>query len=109
MRARFPVIRRLWSPMLAFALASTAGAQEPARSPGVDVHEQMRQLILRVEQGLRHVDGLLGNPDAKRPEGAESSIAARLAAARARSQKVLDDIDLLLEIRHHPHHGAGGT
>jgi hypothetical protein len=109
MKAPFPAVRRACLPLLALALSAPAMAQEPAPSPAEDVHEQMRKLIAQIEKGLGRVDKLLWSVDAPPGEGEHSSIAARLAAARARSQKVLDDIDLLLEIRHHPHDQGGGT
>jgi len=107
MKAPFPVTRKAWLPLLGLALSAPAFAQEPAPAPAEDVHEQMRMLIVQIEKGLGHVDRLLWSADARPAEGEESGIAFRLAAARDRSQRVLDDIDLLLEIRHHPHHGSG--
>ena len=107
MKAPFPAVRRTWLPLLALALSAPALAQDPAPSPTEDVHEQMRKLIVQIEKGLAHVDKLLWSADDRPGEGGQSGIASRLAAARDRSQKVLDDIDRLLEIRHHPHNGSG--
>jgi hypothetical protein len=107
MKARFPAVRTVRLPLLALALSAPALAQDPAPSPTEDVHERMRKLIVQIEKGLGHVDRLLWSADRPDEDG-ESSLAARLATARERSRKVLDDIDELLEIRHHPH-GQGGT
>lgn len=109
MKALFPAVRRTWLPLLALALAAPALAQDPAPSPAEDVHEQMRKLIVQIEKGLGQVDRLLWSVDERPGEGEVSSIAARLAAARDGSKRVLDDIDKLLEIRHHPHNQGGGT
>ena len=108
MKARFPAVRTVRLPLLALALSAPALAQDPAPSPTEDVHERMRKLIVQIEKGLGHVDRLLWSVDERPGDGEESSIAARLAAAREGSQRVLDGIDELLEIRHHPH-GQGGT
>ena len=103
--------RRARLPLLTLVIAAPAFAQEPRPSHAVDVHEQMRRLLLQIEQGLKHVDGLLCNADARPAEREASSVASRLVAARNRSQKVVDDIDRLLRIRHHPHDvpPTGGT
>ena len=82
-------------------------AQEPAPEP--DVHEQMRELVLQIERGLRRVDQLLWSADAP-PEGdGTTSLATRLREARERARRAVEDIDRLLEIRHHPHGASGGT
>ena len=117
MKAPFPAVRTAWLPLLTLPLltlpllalppSAPALTQERASSPGEDVHEQMRKLIVQIEKGLGHVDRLLWSADARPGEGEQPGIAARLDAARDRSQRVLDDIDLLLEIRHHPHDGGG--
>ena len=109
MKAPFPAVRGTRLPLLALALSAPAFAQEPAPSPAEDVHEQMRKLIVQVEKGLGHVDRLLWSAVDRPSEGEESGIASRLEAARDRSQKVLDDIDLLLEILHHPHGQSGSS
>jgi hypothetical protein len=108
MKALFPAIRSVRLSVVLLALCAPALAQEPVTSPAEDVHEQMRNLIVQIEVGLKRVDGLLWSADARPSEGAESSLATRLAAARETSRKVLNDIDTLLEIRHHPHPGGGG-
>ena len=108
MKALSLAVRRTRLPLLALALSAPALAQEPAPSPTEDVHEQMRKLIVQIEKGLGHVDRFLGSAAAGPGEGEEPSIASWLAAARDRSQRVLDDIDELLEIRHHPHDRSSG-
>jgi hypothetical protein len=64
-----------------------------------DVHARMRALLLEIEQGLRDVDDALWRMNGPR---------SVLREATDRAQRVVDDIDLLLEIAHHPHPGAGG-
>ena len=108
MKARFPAILGLRLSVMALGLSANALAQEPSSAPGEDVHKQMHDLIGRIELGLKHVDKLLWSADARAGDGAESNLAVRLKAARDRSQSVLNDIDELLEIRHHPHPGGGG-
>ena len=102
MKARFPAIFGLRLCVIVLGLSAHAIAQDPSSSPGEDVHKQMHDLIRRIELGLKHVDKLLWSAEA------ESSLSARLKAARDSSQGVLNDIDKLLEIRHHPHPGGGG-
>ena len=108
MKARFPAILGLRLFVIALGLSAHALAQEPSSPPGEDVHKQMHDLIARIELGLKHVDQLLWSADALPSEAARSNLAARLKAARDSSQSVLNDIDKLLEIRHHPHPGGGG-
>ena len=108
MKARLPAILGLRLAVILCALPAHAFAQDPVPAPTEDVHEQMRKLVLQIEVGLKRVDGLLWNADAKPVAGAEPSLAIRLAAARETSKKVLNDIDTLLEIRHHPHPAGGG-
>jgi hypothetical protein len=107
MKARFPAVREVRLPLLALALSAPALAQDPAPSSAEDVHQRMRQLVVQIEKGLGHVDRLLWSADRPDADG-QPGLAARLAAARERSRRVLDDIDELLEIRHHPHDARGG-
>lgn len=64
-----------------------------------DVHARMRALLLQIEEGLRDVDDVLWSA------GTEPAFVLRDATDRA--QKVVDDIDLLIEIAKHPHEGGG--
>ena len=108
MKARFPAIRSLRLSLVALVVSALAQAQDPVPAPTEEVHERMHKLIVQIEVGLKHVDSLLWSADARPSDGAESSLATRLAAARETSARVLNDIDTLLEIRHHPHPGDGG-
>ncbi len=107
MRARFPGVRPTWPLLVAVLLAASALAQEPATSSTEDVHERMRKLIVQIEQGLKLVDQLLWNAEAG-PASEGAPISARLNESRVRASKVVEDIDRLLDIRHHPH-GSGGS
>ena len=108
MKAPFSAVRTTWLAVMAIALPSSALAQAPDTPLAEDVHEKMRQLIVQIERGLSSVDRLLWNADARPGRGETPDLGARLGAARERSRKVVEDIDLLLEIRHHPHDGGGG-
>ena len=90
----------------AFAQAPVT-PQTPAYDGAADVHEQMRQLVLQIERGLKRIDALLWDADVRPASGEAPSLAETLNAVRDRSRRVVEDIDRLMEIRHHPHPPGG--
>jgi hypothetical protein len=101
--------RRAGLTLLAALTSAWAVAQERPGPAVDDPHARMRELILEIERSLGSVDKHLSGIDASPKVGVESSISARIAAAREGSRRALEQIDLLLEIRHHPHASSGGT
>ena len=78
-----------------------------------DLHGQMIRLIGEVELRLGQIDALLFDASANespRAPGAGGGLAERLERARARSRRVLDDIDKILELaRSHSDPSSGGS
>ena len=73
----------------------------------IDVHEQMNELIARIELELRGTDSLLWET-ASGDVDEDARLASRLDGALARARLTVEHIDELLRLAQHPHK-AGGT
>lgn len=87
------------------ALAPAAYAQEesPLLPPqlSADPRERMKELFVQIERRLGEIDQLLyraGSGDAPLESQRESGIGELLKQSRSSGQKVLDDIDAMLEL-----------
>ncbi len=90
------------------APSATSTRLELPTKPEEDPHVAMRKLLAEIELRMRETDRLLSNAAgaARAPEA--DGVGSLLARGHASAQRVVDDIDRLLELAHHPH-PPGGT
>jgi len=88
---------------ISLALAARAQEQGPLLPPQLreDPRERMKELVVQIERRLGEIDVLLyraGSGETKLESQDESGIAQLLAQSRSSGQRVLDDIDEMLEL-----------